>query len=159
MNEASGVVWRRRIACAAAVINLAYVLIALFQLANGVAFTLGRVNATPSGWERVLMFFFMGSVLVLLVIGLAIASPLLTWLTALAVGLWRGRRWARIGGMITFTLAIVAFGVLVVRSGPEFDDCVRAVLFASPALVGLVVLISGAPAFPKAAPRVELPTE
>lgn len=144
--------WRRRAASIAVLFNLVYAVVVVGGIVWAVTDMAHKMGSRETGGtESMLLFFAIGAMIVPLIIGLAIVSPVLTWLVALAVGLWRGRPWARIGGMIT--LALCAFAILpsAATDSAAWHHYLIAALFALPALLGLYILVIGGSAFERRA--------
>ncbi|HVM13560.1 MAG TPA: hypothetical protein VM287_04430 [Egibacteraceae bacterium] len=159
--------WPQRLASLMAMLNVVYIVVVL-GLVGAVITALWRGLDTGElewiagfGAAVALAYLIAG-----LVIGLAIGSPLLTWLTVLAIGLWRARRWAAIAGAITFSVTAASMVLLVTaaedrlvvtavegdapspvadptldpQAGSEFFVLFASAVLAGPSLLGLLLI-------------------
>lgn len=90
------------------------------------------------------LFLALPMVVSALLVGLLIASPLVTLLVVLTVGLWRARRWAAIGGATTFSI-LACGGILVVQAfdAHPLARLILAVLLVGPSVTGMLLLAGG----------------
>lgn len=112
MNKPSR--WPQRLASLMAMLNVVYIVVVLGLV--GVVITAlwrgldaGEIDGFAEFFAAVALAYLIAG----LIIGLAIGSPLLSWLTVLAIGLWRARRWAAIAGAITFSVTAASMVLLV----------------------------------------------
>lgn len=149
--------WRRRVCGAIAALHAGYVVLVVWFVVWGVTELARQAEAADAATQITLSMSLM-IIATPLLIGLAIASPVLIWLVVLAVGLWRGRRWARTGGIVTFVLAGVA--LLLTGTGGGVDPGSQiffGVLMPAPSFAGLALLLTGATSFsPRSGRDVEV---
>lgn len=131
-----------------ALINLAYVVVPVVVVAAAVAdLTEALTSGALSGGESFLVVLATPALIGYLLVGLAIVSPVLTWLICLAVGLRRGRRWARIGGGVTFGLSAALFPAIGLAGDAPRMFLPYAFAFSAPSLAGLLTVLACGDAF------------